>query len=132
MSNWNPNITARLAATAFLLLAVGCTTEKGPELYTLTGTITFQDKPVPGGRIVFEPIADQGNSGPGSVAEIKAGKYSTRAGKGTVGGPHHVTIFGDDGGLPTESRDNALFSPHRTEVDLPYEDAEHDFNVPSK
>ena len=132
MNDWYLNIPARLAATAFFLLAVGCTTDKGPELYTLTGTVTYQDKPVPGGRIVFEPISAQGNSGPGSIAEIKAGKYSTRSGKGTVGGPHHVTIFGDDGGMPTESRDNALFPPHRTEVDLPYGDAEYDFKVPSK
>ena len=123
---------SRFTITACLLVAGGCTGKSELELYSLSGTVTFRYKPVPGGRIVFEPIVARGNSGPGSIAEIKDGKFSTRPGKGTVGGPHQVTIFGDDGGMPTELRDNALFAPYRTEVDLPFEDAQHDFNVPNQ
>ncbi|MEX1039038.1 MAG: hypothetical protein WDZ51_00305 [Pirellulaceae bacterium] len=131
MNDGKWRVLAYMATTLPLMWAAGCG-EGDDRGYTLTGTVTYQGKPVPGGRIVFEPITAQGNSGPGSVAEIQDGSYRTRRGKGIVGGPHHVTIFGDDGGMPTEARDNALFPPYRTEVDLPYSNAEHHFDVLGK
>jgi hypothetical protein len=45
--------------------------------------VTYDGKPVPGGRILFTP--DRGNPGPASVAEITDGKYRTRSEKGVIG-----------------------------------------------
>lgn len=97
--------------------------------YELTGQVTYKGQPVPGGRILFEPDSDLGNSGSGSIAEIVNGQYRTRDNKGTVGGPHVVTIFGTNGKTATETYDNSLFSPFKKNVDLPREDASLDFEV---
>ena len=79
---------------------------------------------------MFEPLSKRGNSGPGSVAEIHLGTYQTRPDKGIVGGPHRVRIMGTDGTVATEVRDNALFTPYQTEVDLPRSDGQWNFEVP--
>lgn len=123
-------ILLTLAATGTVcLLSLGCSTADGPPRYHVSGSVTYQGKPVPGGRIMFEPDATQGNSGPGAVAEISEGRYATRSDRGVVGGPHRVTIYGTDGTVATEERDNALFVPYRTEVDLPEADTTHDFSI---
>ena len=120
---------AGLLPIAILGLA-GCGSD-GPPRYDLSGAATYQGKPIPGGRIMLQPDAKQGNQGPGSVADITDGRYRTRRGKGTVGGPHIVTVFGTDGTVPTEEDDKSLFPPYRTKVDLPKEDATLDFDVPA-
>ncbi|MEX0792526.1 MAG: hypothetical protein WD045_05285 [Pirellulaceae bacterium] len=55
--------------------------------------MTFQGDPVPIGVLQLMPDSRQGNSGPPGFADIKDGQFDTRtSGKGTVGGPHLVTI----------------------------------------
>lgn len=121
------------------IAATGCSQE-GPQRYDLYGLVTFQGEKVPNGSISFTPDTAAGNSGPGCFAQIKNGQYETPNGMGTVGGPHRVQIFGysnpilPEGASATEDAVPEvleLFPPYTTTVDLPKEDAKHDFEVPA-
>src|SRR5947207_9499998 len=117
-------------AVAAVVCAGGCGGEK---TYNLSGTVTFQGKPVPAGQIVFEPDASAGNHGQAAFAKIKDGHYDTRIdGSGTVGGPHLVLIHGRDG-IPRGELLNGLplFRDYNTKVDLPKASGEQNFEVPA-
>jgi hypothetical protein len=114
---------------AAVLAAAGCGSD-GPPRFTVSGRVTYDGQPVPGGRILFAPDTDRGNRGPGSVAEIEDGRYRTRSDKGFVGGPCVVTIYGTDGTVATEEHDNTLFDSYTRKIDLPQEDCQFDFDVP--
>jgi hypothetical protein len=112
-------------------LLSGCGGEK---TYNLSGTVSFQGKPVPRGYIVFEPDTSAGNSGAAAFAKIKDGHYDTRIedGRGTVGGSHLIRIRGFDGIPAGELRDGSLLFPdYNTTADLPKDDGTHDFEVPA-
>ncbi len=102
-------------------------------MYHLSGAITYQGKPVPGGTIVFEPDATKGNEGAAGYAKIQDGRYDTRAegDKGTAGGPHLVRILGLDG-IPRGELLNGMpvFPEYSTTADLPTQDSTRDFEVP--
>lgn len=86
------------AAPSFVFIAaccVGC--EHKAERYDLAGTVTFRGRPVPAGYMVINPDVSAGNHGPGTTATIVGGHYKTLPGRGTIGGPHVVTVFGFDG-----------------------------------
>jgi len=113
-----------------IAFTIGCG-PGGPPRYDISGSITYNGKPVPGGRIVFEPDREQNNHGPASYAVIKDGHYATDSGKGPVGGPHIVRIMGRDGVSTFESpHGTTIFPEYRTKVDLPREDTGKDFEVP--
>jgi hypothetical protein len=111
-------------------LLAGCDGEK---TYNISGTVTYQGKPVPTGQIVFEPDASAGNKGAAAFAKIKDGHYDTSTGdsRGTVGGPHLVRIQGRDG-IPRGELINGmpLFRDYNTKVDLPKKSGEQNFEVP--
>jgi len=112
-------------------LLSGCGGEK---IYNLSGTITFQGKPVPRGYIVFEPDTSAGNNGAAAFAKIMDGHYDTRNedGRGTLGGSHLVRIRAFDGIPAGELRDGRLLFPdYSTTADLPKHDATQDFEVPA-
>lgn len=74
-------------------IASGCAKEEGPQRYRVSGTVTHRGNHVPIGVIQFRPDASQGNSGPPGFADIKDGVFDTDlSGKGTIGGPHLITI----------------------------------------
>ena len=106
----------------------------GERVYNLSGTVTFQGKPVPAGHIVFEPDASAGNKGPAAFAKIKDGHYDTRIldGHGAIGGPHLVLIHGRDG-IPRGELLNGLplFRDYNTKIDLPKASGEQNFDVPA-
>ncbi|HLA84892.1 MAG TPA: hypothetical protein VJL29_08860 [Thermoguttaceae bacterium] len=87
-----------LSVMALLVgLAAGCG-DRGPTRYRVSGTVTFQGKPVPLGAIQFTPDTSKGNRGPAAFAGIKNGRYDTAAsGQGFVGGPQVVTVDAFDG-----------------------------------
>ncbi len=126
-------------AAPFLMLAAvlalsGCTGASGPPRYDLSGAVSYAGKPVPAGEIALEPDGSQGNTGPGSMAQIKDGKYQTEPGKGILGGAYVVRIMGFDG-IPAgdSSVGTALFLPYETRLDFPCEATTHDFTIePSK
>ena len=125
-----------VSVSAFVVscLLAGCARDDGPQRFDVWGKVTFDDRPVPVGRIQFEPDTSKGNQGPAGYTVIKDGTYSTeQIGKGTVGGPHIVVILGLDGKTaPGDETDGGapMFPAYRTTVDLPKEPATKDFNVP--
>jgi hypothetical protein len=119
-----------LIAGLLAALLAGC---GGERVHHLSGTVTFQGKPVPAGHIVFEPSAGSENGGSPAFAKIKDGRYDTRLeGQGTVGGPHTVLIHGRDG-IPRGELLNGLplFQDYSTTADLPNEEGTLDFEVPA-
>ena len=118
-------------AGAMLGLAAssGCGGPKGPARFDMSGTVTYDGKPVPVGYLNFKP--DKGNSGPGTHANIESGQYRTPSDQGSVGGPHVVTINGFDGvAQGTNPLGTRLFAPVQVKVDLPKQSGTHDFVVP--
>lgn len=119
-------------AVLFAVLLPGC---GGERTYNVSGTVSFQGKPVPSGHIVFEPDPTSGNSGAPAFAKIKDGHYDTRidGGHGTIGGSHLIRIHGRDG-IPRGELLNGLplFRDYETTVDLPKEDGEQNFEVPAR
>ncbi len=129
----NPRSIAVAVLAICLLVAPGCGEPKVPR-YNLSGTVTYEGKPVPAGRILFEPDIRKGNDGPQGYSDIKDGKYGTdRFGKGAVSGPLVVTIIGTTGQDATEANmlGRPLFPRYQTTIDLPKEAIEYDFEVPS-
>ncbi len=117
-----------------LVAVLGCGGGAGDvDRYDVSGTVTFDGKPVPSGTITFLPA--QGNTGPGGNANIKDGKYDTAIdGKGPTGGPHDVVITGFDGNADPGNEmplGKPLFSEYKTKADLPKEKATQDFEVPA-
>jgi hypothetical protein len=128
-------MTATLLSLALALLA-GCGgSSGGPQRYAVSGTVTFDGKPVPKGSITLEPNAESGNSGPGGGAEIVDGKYNTGVEKGVIGGAYKIRIVGYDG-VPVEMEGEkladgkSLFSPYETTFDFPQETTTKDFEIP--
>ena len=129
-----PAACCLLPAVCCLLLA-GCG-EAGPARYDVSGSVTYDGKPLPAGRISFEPDESQGNTGSVGFADVKDGHYQTQPGQGPGGGPYKAVIFGYDG-VPdaVEPDENPmgkpLFGPFTTGVDLPRQSATQDFAVPA-
>lgn len=88
-----------------LSLISGCS--GGSTLYPIGGSATFDGRPIPSGTISFVPDNEAGNSGPGTFAEINAGKYITQKGRGVCGGAYRVRVSGFDG-IPVPSPEGDL------------------------
>ncbi|UUO07221.1 hypothetical protein M4951_02670 [Blastopirellula sp. J2-11] len=107
--------------------------------YAMSGTVTYDGKPIPFGEITFTPDTTQGNSGPGAVATILEGAYHVTGEKGLIGGPHVISITGytgvpDNGAVMagTASQPKPLFARYSTSDDLPLENTTLDVEVPKK
>ena len=100
---------------------------------------------MPWGCITFLPDGTKGNSGPATLAPIVNGAYQTKAGEGTIGGPHVVLIDafeavtlspggkGADGHpAPKQRFGKPLFEQVRVQVNLPRQAATHDFALPAE
>ena len=110
---------------------VGCG-EAGPARYDVSGTVSYQGKPLPAGLIMFDPDITKGNDGPQGFAHIKDGRYNTaETESGPVGGPHIVRIQGFDGVAGQElPMGRPLFTDYQTPADIPAETSTLDFEVP--
>ena len=63
-----------LAMLAVCVLGfIGCGGDDGPQTTTVAGQVTFNDKPLPNGEIIFRPV--DGNVA-ADAGQIQAGKYS--------------------------------------------------------
>jgi len=123
-----------LTVLTVLAFLPGCGGSDGRPRYEVSGAVTYNGEPIPVGYIHFVPDTSQGNHGPATEAEIRDGRYATPYDKGTVGGPHRVTIYGQDGVAfdSPEGRIESgrpLFPSYETSVDLPREDFQKDFTV---
>jgi hypothetical protein len=114
------------------LACCGCTQPAGLVRYTLSGAVTMPDgQPVPAGEIGFEPDSASGNKGPGSLSQIKDGKYSLPQDQGIVGGKYVVVISPFDG-IPSGDSPQGkplLKLPHSVKVDFPAQNSTHDFKI---
>lgn len=128
-----------IQATLLSILAVtslgGCGGDSGPRRYQVSGTVTYDGKPVVKGFIYFSPDVENGNDGPGGGAMINQGLYRTELSKGIVGGSHHVRIVGYDGVPATVEGEELpdgkpLFTPFETIIDFPRSDTTEDFAIP--
>jgi len=82
---------------AVMTFLSGCG-ESGPPRYHVSGTVTYEGKPVAVGSIVFQPDPAAGNEGPYGNATIKDGKFDTHVdGEPPIGGPQIVLIEAFDG-----------------------------------
>lgn len=121
----------RLIGAALLLALIGC----GRSPYKLSGSVTYDGKPVPAGEIVFMPDPGEGNRGPGVLADIKDGRYEMPLNKGHIGGAYLARLTGFDGapakavGL-VDPRGTPLFVDHIEKLKLPEESTTRDFSVP--
>lgn len=126
--------TLAAALTGCLLTAAGCSRQPaGPARFAVSGSVTFAGRPVPVGRISFEPDTAAGNSGPAGYGSIVAGRYSTYPKMGAVKGPQVVRITGFDGKPFGEMTDGQpLFPDHTNSADLPAKPTTIDFDVPPR
>ena len=118
--------TTRIFLLAGTILALGCSQDEGPKRFHLTGTVTFDGKPIPQGMIVFTPDLSKNNDGPQGVANIKDGRYDTQAagGQDITGGPMAVSVTG----LSADSRPLCQYD---FSIELPLEKSTKDIAVPA-
>jgi hypothetical protein len=126
-----PHALVLAGVVALLLTGTGCQ-ERGPTRVRVTGSVTYEGKPVPYGNITFEPDTDKGNHGPQGFAKIQDGKYdSDIAGTGPSPGPQTVVIEGyPELGRERPGQGRLIFN-FRTTWDLPVEDTSRDFEIPA-
>jgi hypothetical protein len=134
----------RAFATLWLLLYVlligGCAKNE-PAGHPVSGTVTFQGKPLDQGSIEFSPTGDQGTM---SGGDIKDGNYSIPAASGLKPGPYAVRISSSDRSVtateeapgepppPARQRIPAKFNEQTTLTAEVTEtgDNKFDFNIP--
>lgn len=127
-----------LSFCLMLLCLAGCSRQPdGPARFEIKGQVTYNDKPVPYGEIVFVPDTAAGNRGPGATATITDGKYRVPSEQGVVGGPHRVTITGftaapSQAAVPDPSTPPsvALFAPIEMQQTLPTSSGTQNFALP--
>ena len=123
----------RLFWCTAVLAAVGAAACKpsGPVRYRLDGAVTFAGKPVPMGKIYFDPVGQPG--APNGFTDIVDGRYDTdKVGKGVAGGKTSVRIQGHskEGADAISGYGPPLFQEYTTTVELPPADSTMDFDVP--
>lgn len=116
-----------------LLAAIGCG-ESGPEVFPVSGTVSYDGNPIPAGLIYFDPDVTKGGTGQQGFAKIDQGKFdSTVEGLGIKGGPYVIRILGFDGKPADEAPfGQALFPEYTESRELPKSKSELAINVPKK
>ncbi len=116
-------------------LICGCGGESGPPRFDLEGTVTYDGKPVPAGKIYFTPAtSDPAVTDARGDADIIEGAFSTvQSGQGHLGGRQTVRIEGYDGDSNLKNDFHPLGNPifkYTEEIELPQEASHHAFEVP--
>lgn len=120
------------------LLSAGCGAGGSDvTLYDVSGTVSYNGKPVPFGSVLFLADADEGNTGPQGVAEIHDGKFNTaQAGRGVVGGAYKVIVKGRSVRASAEDDEGQeaapLFVDYQTAAVFPEENTVQNFEVPER
>jgi hypothetical protein len=116
--------------SSLFILAASC--GSGERLYDVSGTATYDGKPIPAGIIYFDPDPMKGGAGAQGFANIRDGKYATAGkGRGVRGGPYIIRITGYDGKAANEAPlGRPLFNEHEVKKDLPAENSELNFDIP--
>jgi hypothetical protein len=85
-----------LAVLTMLSCLSGCG-DRGPKLYRVSGTVTYDGQPIPDGEIRFSPLSGQGRPDSGKIV---AGQYELKV----TAGEKKIKIF-------AASNDPALVGP---------------------
>ena len=123
----------RPAALALgLALLAGCAAEE--KLYDVSGTVTYDGKPIPAGMVYLDPDPSKGTSGMQGFAPIKDGRFDTAVeGRGIRGGAYVIRVAGHDGVVGNENPwGRPLFNEYEFKKDLPKEKSELPIVVPKK
>jgi hypothetical protein len=119
---------------AAIVLFAGCGSSE--KLYDVSGTITFEGKPIPKGLIFFDPDPTKGTHGTQGFANIENGRFDTAVpgkGKGIRGGTYNIRIGGFDGKEKPEAPfGQFLFPEHELTKELPPEKQTFDYDVKKK
>jgi len=129
---WPWRLLAGTLLVAASLVVAGCG-DSGTR-YNVSGKATFDGKPIPVGRIYFDPDPKTNPKGLQGTAEIKDGQYDTaKSRKGPSGGAVTVRIEGADGVRVDDEHPNGkpLFPSYKTTAELPKETTTKDFDVPA-
>jgi hypothetical protein len=132
-NRWSAGRASRPGALALLLaLAAGC--GPGEKLYDVSGTATYDGKPIPAGIIYFDPDPMKGGTGTQGFATVNDGKYTTAVnGRGVRGGSYVIRITGYDGKTANEAPlGRPLFDEYEMKKDLPAADSELNLDIPKK
>lgn len=117
------------AACWAVILGVLAFSACGPreeKLHRVSGSVTFEGKPIPKGYIRFSPSDD----GPMGFANVFDGKFDTTQGSGVRGGTYTVTVGGFDGKQVADAPfGNGLFPEYNTQTELPAEDSTYDLDI---
>lgn len=119
------------AVLGVLCLPSGCNRQPAGR-YAVNGTVTFDGKPVPVGRVFLEPDPEAGNRGPQAIAPIRNGGFATQPRQGAVAGTVIIEVQGYDG-VPSGSYPDGmpLFPPYRTKQELPKQSSTIAIDVPA-
>lgn len=119
-----------LGISGTLCFLSGCGGQSGIERVGVTGSVTFEGKPVPFGSVKFEPDRKRGGTGPSGFAQIIDGRFDTQAdGRGSVKGPVIVTIQG----VATDAvYAPQIFQPYQTTAEISSEGKPLSFEVPTE
>ena len=125
-------LVAAVLAGAALLASCG----GSEQLYDVSGTITFEGRPIPKGLIFFDPDTSKGTPGTQGFANIDNGKFDTALagkGRGIRGGTYHIRISGFDGKeAPEAPFGQFLFPEHQLTKELPPQKQTFDYDVKKK
>lgn len=125
-----------------LACAIGCG-GSGVEIFDVQGTVNFDGKPLPYGRIEFIPDTAKANAGPAGFAVVVDGNYDTaKNGRGAIAGPHLVRLTGfssEPADIPEDAPDpesiestvQPLFFGYTMDRDFPKEASTQEFVIPA-
>jgi hypothetical protein len=132
MNSRHRSVLFILSVSVGVLWGCGSKTPDGKPKISLSGKVTHGGKPIPRGRIEFEPDTEKGNTGPLVTVTIRDGEYSAPAAQGPIGGPHKIRIYGFDGqATATDPDGSPLFPVFSNTLDLPPNKLVFYFDVPA-
>jgi hypothetical protein len=100
--------------------------------HSVSGTVTYDGKPMVYGTIAFDPDTSKGVSGPQGSAEIRDGQYRTRSEFAPIAGAHKVRITGWNTSPEKGMVGAPLVNNYIVEVEVPLGGGKLDFNIPDQ
>lgn len=117
-----------------IVVAAGC----GKAGNRVTGSVTFDGRPVPAGKVYFKPDGEAGNTGATGYADIVDGRYDTSAeGARNVGtGAMIISVEGNEpqatgAGEDADVTSKVLFLGYEIRQDIASGDVTLDIAVPA-
>ncbi len=128
-----PRVVAALSVVCVVVVA-GC----GDAGNRVTGSVTFDGRPVPAGKVYFKPDGEAGNTGATGYADIVDGRYDTAAeGARNVGtGAMIISVEGNEpqgaaGGEDADVTSKVLFLGYEIRQEIASGDVTLDIAVPA-